>query len=207
LYYNKRHPQDMGAAEVEAFLSHLAMDRQVSASTQNQAKAALLYLFRQVLGVELPWLDEVVQARRPQRLPVVLTPTEVRALLQHMNGTTALVAGLLQGTGMRLLEGLRLRVKDVEFARREIIVRQGQGGRGISSPLDGLGMPPERRQASAPGDPGPLLDPRPRQTRGRIGRVAGAEARSMASSAQCCPGCGALRSSAMGGRVRLLTCG
>ncbi len=129
VYHGKRHPQDMGAAEVEAFLSHLAVDRQVSASTQNQAKAALLYLYKQVLGVDLPWLDEVVQAKRPRRLPVVLTPTEVRTLLQHMDGTAGLVAELLYGTGMRLLEGLRLRVKDVEFARREIVVREGKGGK------------------------------------------------------------------------------
>ena len=129
VYHGKRHPQDMGAAEVEAFLSHLAVDRQVSASTQNQAKAALLYLYKQVLGVDLPWLDEVVQAKRPRRLPVVLTPAEVRTLLQHMDGTAGLVAELLYGTGMRLLEGLRLRVKDVEFARREIVVREGKGGK------------------------------------------------------------------------------
>ena len=129
LYHNKRHPREMGADEVGAFLSHLAVDRQVSASTQNQAKAALLYLYKQVLGVDLPWLDEVVQAKRPRRLPVVLTPTEVRTLLQHMDGTAGLVAELLYGTGMRLLEGLRLRVKDVEFARREIVVREGKGGK------------------------------------------------------------------------------
>ena len=90
LFHGKRHPRDMGALEVEAFLSHLAVRRRVSASTQNQAKAAILYLYRQVLGVELPWLDEVVQAKRPQRLPVVLTPTEVRELLMHMDGTTGL---------------------------------------------------------------------------------------------------------------------
>lgn len=127
LFHDKRHPQDMGAAEVEAFLSHLAVDRQVSASTQNQAKAALLYLYKQVLGIELPWLDEIVQAKRPQRLPVVLTPSEVRELLLHIDGTAGLVAQLLYGTGMRLMEALRLRVKDVEFARREIIVREGKG--------------------------------------------------------------------------------
>jgi len=133
LFHGKRHPQDMGAAEVEAFLSHLAVERQVSASTQNQAKAAILYLYKQVLGIELAWLDEVVQARRPQRLPVVLTPTEVRELLLHVDGTPGLVAQLLYGTGMRLLEALRLRlrlrVRDVEFARREVIVREGKGGK------------------------------------------------------------------------------
>lgn len=129
LYHNKRHPQDMGALEVEAFLSHLAVDRQVSASTQNQAKAAILYLYKQVLGIDLPWLDEVVQAKRGQRLPVVLTPSEVRELMLHVEGVAGLIAQLLYGTGMRLMEGLRLRVKDVEFARREIVVREGKGNK------------------------------------------------------------------------------
>lgn len=128
LFHGKRHPRDMGVAEVEAFLSHLAVERHVSASTQNQAKAALLYLYKQVLEIDLPWLNEVVQAKRPKRLPVVLTPTEVRELL-HMDGTTGLIAQLLYGTGMRLLEALRLRVKDVEFARREIVIREGKGNK------------------------------------------------------------------------------
>lgn len=130
LYHKKRHPQEMGAPEVEAFLTHLAVERQVSASTQNQAKAAILYLYKQVLAINLPWLDEVVQAKRPQRLPVVLTPSEVRALLMHMdNAAMGLIARLLYGTGMRLMEALRLRVKDVEFTRREIIIREGKGGK------------------------------------------------------------------------------
>ncbi|ARU03785.1 integrase [Comamonas serinivorans] len=129
LFHGKRHPQEMGAVEVEAFLTHLAVARQVSASTQNQAKAAILYLYKQVLQIELPWLDEVVQAKQPRRLPVVLTPTEVRELLLHMEGTPALVAQLLYGTGMRLLEALRLRVKDIEFERREIVVREGKGNK------------------------------------------------------------------------------
>jgi integron integrase len=129
LFHGKRHPAQMGAPEVAAFLTHLATERHVSASTQNQAKAALLYLYSQVLQVDLPWLDEVVQARTPRRLPVVLTPSEVRALLQHMNGSTGLIARLLYGTGMRLLECLRLRVKDVEFTRREIVVREGKGNK------------------------------------------------------------------------------
>lgn len=129
LFHHKRHPQEMGAVEVETFLSYLAVERQVSASTQNQAKAALLYLYKQVLGIDLPWLDEVVQANRPQRLPVVLTPSEVRELLLHMESTTGLIAQLLYGTGMRLMEALRLRVKDVEFSRREIVVREGKGNK------------------------------------------------------------------------------
>ena len=129
LFHGKRHPQEMGGAEVEAFLTHLAVNRHVSASTQNQAKAAILYLYKQVLQIELAWLDEVVQAKTPKRLPVVLTASEVRVLLLHMQGTTGLVAQLLYGTGMRLLEALRLRVKDVEFSRREVVIREGKGNK------------------------------------------------------------------------------
>lgn len=99
----------MGAGEVAGFLTYLAAERQVSASTQNQARSALLFLYKEVLGLQLPWLDEVVAAKPSQRLPVVLTPQEVRALLAEMSSTTGLVAALLYGTGMRLLEGLRLR--------------------------------------------------------------------------------------------------
>ncbi|WP_423748246.1 integron integrase [Geothrix paludis] len=138
LFHGKRHPRDMGAGEVQAFLSHLAVDRRVSPSTQNQAKAALLFLYRNLLEVDLPWLSEVVQAKRPPRLPVVLTPGEVRALFDQMEGGMALVAQVLYGTGMRLMEGLRLRVKDVEFERREIVVRDGKGGN------DRVTMLPER---------------------------------------------------------------
>lgn len=128
-FHGKRHPKDMGATEVQAFLSHLAVERNVSASTQNQAKAALLFLYRDVLAIELPWLDEVIAAKTAKRLPVVLTQVEIRKLLDGMSGTTGLIARLLYGTGMRLLEGLRLRVKDVEFSRREIIVREGKGNK------------------------------------------------------------------------------
>ena len=119
----------MGAGEIQAFLSWLATERGVSASTQNQAKAALLFLYEKVLAVPLPWLKDVVQAKTPQRLPVVLTPVEVHRLLVRMEGTPALVAQLLYGTGMRLMEGLRLRVKDVDFERREIVVREGKGAK------------------------------------------------------------------------------
>jgi integron integrase len=128
-FHHKRHPADMGAEEVGAFLSYLATERQVSSSTQNQAKSALLFLYQKVLGVELPWLDEVITARSSKRLPVVLTPTEVRRLLDGTSGTMNLIVSLLYGTGMRLLEGLRLRVKDVEFTRREIIIREGKGNK------------------------------------------------------------------------------
>ena len=126
-HFDKRHPKDMGAAEVEAFLTHLAVDRNVSASTQNQAKSALLYLYKEVLGVELPWLDNVTQAKVPQRMPVVLTQAEVQAVLSRMDGTMWLIASLLYGSGLRIMEALRLRVKDVDFAQREILVREGKG--------------------------------------------------------------------------------
>ena len=129
-FHGLRHPRELGAPEVEAFLTQLASLRNVSSSTQGQAKSALLFLYKQVLGIELPWLDEVVSAKASRRLPVVLTPREVRELLLNLEGGTAgLVVALLYGTGMRLLEGLRLRVKDVEFERREIIVREGKGGK------------------------------------------------------------------------------
>ncbi len=129
LFHGKRHPRDMGAPEVQTFLSHLAVERHVSPSTQNQAKAALLFLYRHLLKVDMPWLGEVVQAKRQPHLPVVLTPGEVRVLLDQMEGGMALVAQVLYGTGLRLMEGLRLRVKDVEFDRREILVRDGKGGK------------------------------------------------------------------------------
>lgn len=129
LFHAKRHPCDMGAEEVAKFLSYLAVERDVSPSTQGQAKSALLFLYRVVLNLNLPWLDEIVAARNPRRLPVVLTPTEVRTLIGQMSGSAGLMASLLYGTGMRLLEGLRLRVKDVEFERREVLVRSGKGGK------------------------------------------------------------------------------
>ena len=129
LYHQKRHPKDMGVKEVEAFLTYLAVERKVSASTQNQAKSALLFLYKEVLNIDLPWLKEMVEAKAAKRLPVVLTPREVSALLAELNGTMWLVASLLYGTGMSLLESLRLRVKDIEFERREIIVREGKGNK------------------------------------------------------------------------------
>ena len=130
LFHQKTHPRELAAAEVTAFLSHLATERHVSASTQNQAKAAILFLYKQVLKIDLPWLSEIVSAKRGERLPVVLTAREVRELLQNTSGTMALVCSLLYGTGMRLLECLRLRVKDIEFERREIVVREGKGNKG-----------------------------------------------------------------------------
>jgi integron integrase len=129
LFSGRRHPRDLGPADVEAFLSHLVTDRSVAAATQNQALAALLFLYRQVLGIELPWLQNVVRSKVPRRLPVVLTREEVRAVLGHLEGEVWLVASLLYGSGLRLMEALRLRVKDIEFSRRQITVREGKGGK------------------------------------------------------------------------------
>lgn len=129
LFHHKRHPKDMGAAEVEAFLSHLAVEGNVSASTQNQALSALLFLYREVLAIELPWLDDVVRAKKPQRLPSVLNRGEVALVLERMEGTYSLMARLLYGTGMRLMECCRLRVKDIDFGQREILIRDGKGAK------------------------------------------------------------------------------
>lgn len=127
LFHGKRHPREMGAVDIEAFLTHLAVKRNVAASTQNQAKSALLYLYREVLEVELPWLDNVTQANVPKRLPVVLSVSEVQSVLTGLSGTHALIAALLYGGGLRLMEAVRLRVKDVDFERYEIVVREGKG--------------------------------------------------------------------------------
>ncbi|MBP9219001.1 MAG: integron integrase [Sterolibacterium sp.] len=132
LFHDKRHPRELcelGAREVEAFLTHLAVEGNVAAATQNQALSALLFLYREVLEIDLPWLDDVVRAKRPARLPVVLTRSEVTAVLGRMTGTHALMARLLYGTGMRLMECVRLRVKDVDFERAEILVRDGKGAK------------------------------------------------------------------------------
>lgn len=129
-FHNMRHPRDMGADEVQQFLSHLAINGDVAASTQNQALSAILYLYKEVLGIDLPWLSEVTRAKKPKKLPVVLTREEVsRLLLQADGGDMGLVIRLLYGTGMRLLEACRLRVKDVDLSRREIIVRDGKGAK------------------------------------------------------------------------------
>ena len=130
LHFGKRHPRDLGAAEVEQFLTHLAVHGKVAASTQNQAKSALLFLYKEVLALELPWLDNVAQAKAPKRLPVVLNRDEVQAVLSRLSGTHWLIASLLYGSGMRIMECLRLRVKDVDFKRREILIRDGKGFKG-----------------------------------------------------------------------------
>jgi integron integrase len=119
----------MGAVEIEAFLSHLSVEKTVAASTQNQALAAILFLYRDVLAVELPWLDKFTPAQKPSRVPVVLTKEEVNYILGELKGTNWLIANLLYGSGLRLTEALRLRVKDLDFGYRQITVRDGKGGK------------------------------------------------------------------------------
>lgn len=126
-FHGRRHPDLLGEAEINAFLSSLATDGHVAASTQNQALAALLFLYRHVLEKPFPEMPALVRARRPARLPVVLTREEVRRVLGHLGGEARLVATLLYGSGLRLLEALRLRVKDLDLARHEILVRDGKG--------------------------------------------------------------------------------
>jgi integron integrase len=125
----RRHPRALGAPDVERFLSSLAVDGQVSASTQNQALSALLFLYKEVLAIELPWMEDVTRAKRPRRLPTVLSRGEVQDLLAQLDGRAWLLCSLLYGTGLRLMECLRLRVKDVDFSRNEITVRNGKGGK------------------------------------------------------------------------------
>ena len=129
LFHDKRHPSGMGAPEVESFLTHLAVQGRVAAPTQNQAKAAILFLYKQVLDQELDWLDGVTHAKASTHLPVVLTLEEVRAVMSRLTGTNWLIASLLYGAGLRLMEAVRLRIKDVEFSRRELVVREGKGGK------------------------------------------------------------------------------
>ena len=128
-FHGKRHPRELGGNEVAAFLTHLARDRSVAASTQNQALAALLFLYGEVLGTKLPWMQGIERAKRPVRVPVVLTREEVRALLSQLEGTKWLMASLLYGAGLRLRECLKLRVKDVDFGYRQIAVRDGKGAK------------------------------------------------------------------------------
>ena len=127
LFHDKRHPQTMGAAEVQAFLTDLAVTQHVAASTQNQALSALLFLYKEVLHQEIPWLEDVIRAKKPKKLPVVLTRDEVRRVFQHIEAPSWLMASLLYGSGLRLMECLRLRVKDVDFAMHQITVREGKG--------------------------------------------------------------------------------
>ena len=129
LFHGKRHPHQMGKVEVEEFLTHLAVEEKVSASTQNQALAAILFLYRHVVGQDLGWLENVVRARRPKNLPVVLSRNEVQLLIEGLEGPPRLVASVLYGSGLRLMEALRLRVKDIDFEYGQILIRNGKGGK------------------------------------------------------------------------------
>jgi integrase len=149
LFHGKRHPETMGGVEVGAFLSSLA-ETKVSSSTQNQALAALLFLYQQVLGRELEWLGNVVHAKRPKQVPVVLGRQEVRDLLARLKGPGWPVCSLLYGAGLRLLEALRLRVKDVDFDRRELIVRRGKGGKDRRTVLPAVSVEHRRKAAPSP---------------------------------------------------------
>jgi integron integrase len=150
LFHGKRHPREMGEAEVAAFLSHLANESNVAANTQNLALAALLFLYREVLDRDLPWLKDVTRAKRPQRLPTVLTRREVDLLLGLLDDSeAALVVRLLYGTGMRLMEGVRLRVGDVDFERCQITVRHGKGGKDRVTVLPQALVEPLQQQLAA----------------------------------------------------------
>jgi integron integrase len=141
LFHDKRHPAEMGSAEVARFLTALAVDRKVSASTQNQALAALLFLYREVLAQTLPWLEDLVRAKRPEHLPVVLSREEVRSVVGHLTGVPRLMALLLYGAGLRLLECAQLRVKDVDFAGNQIVVRSGKGAKDRRTMLPAAAKP------------------------------------------------------------------
>ena len=143
-FHDLRHPRDLGAHDVEAFLSHLATDLGVSAATQDQALAAILFLYRRVLEIELPWMDDIVRAKKPRHLPTVLTRAEVRAVLSCLNGTSQLIATLLYGSGLRLLEACKLRNQDLDFASRTVMVRRGKGKKDRRTVLPGSMVEPLR---------------------------------------------------------------
>ena len=146
LFFDKRHPSELGAKEVSAFVSHLAVTRRVAASTQNQALSALLFLYREVLQQPIEWVDDVERAKRPKRLPVVFTRDEVKAVLGHLRAEMWLMASLLYGSGLRLMECVRLRVKDVDFAQLQIVVREGKGDKDRVTMLPPSLAEPLRRQ-------------------------------------------------------------
>ncbi len=146
LFHNKRHPREMGVPEIRAYLSHLAIDRQVAASTQNVALSALLFLYRDVLHIDLPYIDDIERAQRPARLPTVFTRAEVRAIFSHLSGEYHLIASLLYGTGLRLMECLRLRGKDIDFAYHQITVRDGKGEKDRVTMLPRVLVEPLKRQ-------------------------------------------------------------
>ena len=146
IFHNKRHPSELAEVEVSKFLSHLAVDRKVAASTQNQALSAIVFLYREVLNNPLPWLDDLDRAKRPAKLPVVLSREEVRAVLAQLDGPSWLMASLLYGSGLRLMECVRLRVKDIDFSYDQILVRDGKGSKDRVTILPTALKPPLERQ-------------------------------------------------------------
>ncbi|MDT4965993.1 MAG: hypothetical protein QOJ64_730 [Acidobacteriota bacterium] len=149
LYHKKRHPQEMGADEIRQYLSHLATDSRVAGSTQNVALSALLFLYRDVLGIELDRIDGILRAKRPVRVPTVLTHEEVRRVLEQLSGAQHLMCSLLYGAGLRLMECIRLRVKDIDFGYMQITVRDGKGQKDRRTVLPSLSAEPLRRQLAA----------------------------------------------------------
>jgi len=147
-FHNLRHPAELGGDDVAAFLSHLAVDRNVAAATQAQALAALLFLYKAVLQVDLPWINNVIRTRRPKRLPVVLSRAEVRSVLALLHGQVWMVASLLYGSGLRLLEALRLRVKDIDLEHRQLTVRDGKGHKDRVTVLPDSLLEPLRQRLS-----------------------------------------------------------
>lgn len=146
LFHNKQHPKDMGAEEIRAYLTHLAVQQNVAASTQNVALSALLFLYRHVLQIELPYIDGIERAKTPERVPVVFTRSEVKAILSQLDGMHHLVASLLYGSGLRLNEGLQLRVKDIDFEYRQVTVRDGKGEKDRVTMLPGSSIAPLKQQ-------------------------------------------------------------
>jgi len=146
LFHGKQHPRDLGGEQVQAFLNYLAVQRKVAASTQNQALSALLFLYREVLDVELPWLDGLIRAKRPVRVPVVMSRSEVRRVLAHLQGPNWLAASLMYGGGLRITECIRLRVKDLDFEYRQVTVRNGKGGKDRGTILPDSLVEPLNRQ-------------------------------------------------------------
>ena len=168
VFHGKRHPSEMGAPEITQFLTWLAVDGKVASSTQNQALSALLFLYRAVLGQEVPWIDGIVRARRPERLPVVLTLDEVRALLSRLDDPVRLMAYLMYGGGLRVRETCRLRVQDVDFGANQLVVRAGKGDK------DRVTMLPATVKGRGRATPGRDASPAPAgsSTRRRLGRAA-----------------------------------
>ena len=146
LFHHKTHPRDLAEADISAFLTDLAVNKNVSASTQNQALSALLFLYQQVLGTKLEWLNDVVRAKRPKRLPVVLARDEVQRVLKLISGTNGLMARLMYGTGMRLMEVMRLRIKDIDFSYKQILIRSGKGDKDRMTLLPEILIPELKQQ-------------------------------------------------------------